>query len=852
MVLSIFLPGCDQAKKEIDNVKLARFYLEQGNDKLALEVLGGELAKGANMLEAHSLLGAIFINAEYYNDAVRHYKAAIELGCGQVCTEGLIDAFLGQGEVELAEQEYLSRVPDKQSEGSKYRAILIDFYRNKKHQQAIDRLKLIELPAARDRIMALKYELGRYKEIARGYDKDASYSEDQLLIFAKASYVLKQYQQAEEILLTLNLKRSSRLLTGKKIQAVDLLVKVNLALNRIGDAELIYHNFLKNNEGTSFVTFQNAVTQLANKNFDAAIDEIGTLAKRNPENIEIAQILAVAHFGKKNYQAVIHQLEPFRARLNKQSLILLADAYNKTGRLQDSINLLKNVTQNDQVAITLSRAYLQKNEKLKALAVIKPVSVQTGNQSFNQKLAELWFDLDKFKEIISEFTGDTEHPLKIKYLVTRSYLKLKRIKAARQYAENETDPALSLELRGYLEAISGNLGAATKIYKELVRSKPVKKSYFLLASSHLENKKYAESLQSIKSGMDLDGDNRALLVLASRILLENDDAETYQWLDSIQDNSGDYRPVQTLLASYEIRRKNNDKAIKRLKPLMENADNQFLYLMAMAKRDSDTKESVQLLEQSLLQDFSLRVASLLHQFYLRGGDKANLERINGRIEQSGGINLRTANLLAKGYLALLQYDKSEALAGILERQGYPGIGKELTADGLAHQGKHSQAAEVYHRLLDTKFTEALLLKYFTSRITATSSTELPVVLKEAEFRLKKNPEMHALRNLVGTKYVDIDNLAAIRHLRILAGEFPNDSVVLNNLAWASLDLYPASALKYSEKAYRTHGDNDSILDTYIRALIKNNKSGKAKNILQSKLKDSPDNQNLQNLMQSLN
>ncbi len=848
-LLSAILSGCEQEKKEINNVKLASFYLEQGNDKLALQMLAEELKKNANQVDAHRLLGTIFINAEIYQQAVTHFKTAIELGCGQTCTGGLIDAYIGQGEIDLARQEYKDHIEDKESNLSRYRAELIDFHTHKNHQQTIDRLKTIDLPAARDRILILKFAQGRYKEIDASYKPETDYSEDQLLVFAQTSYLLKQYENAEDILLKLNLKRSSRLLTRKKIQAVDLQVKTNLALDKISDAEMIYHNFLKNNEGTSFVTFQNAITQLTNRNYDAAIDEIADLASNNPGNPKFAQVLAIAQFGKQNYRAVINGLEPFEASLNEKSRILLADAYSKSGNPDKAIKLLQGITDN-QAKLILSRSHLQMRDKKQALSIVESMAPEKGNQQFNLGLAELWFDLGEFDKLIAGFSGDNEHALKIKYLVANSYLKLDKPDAARKYARDESDAELSLEIRGYIEAVSGNLDAATKIYRELVKSNPAKKSYFLLASSHLENKEYDETLKAVKTGAELEGDNRALLILANRMLIEDNHEGTYGWLDSLADTHPDYRVIQYQLANYEVSRNLNDKAMQRLQPMMKDADSQVLYLMAMASRTHDSKESLRLLEQSLEKGFSLKVASMLHQYYEKNGDRDNLRRINARIEQEAGVNAGSANLLAKGYLALEQYDKSDKLAETLKEQGFAGSGQELIGDGLARRGKHQEAAKIYAELLDANAKESLLVKYYSSTVEAGENLE--TVLGKAESRLEGNREMYVLRNFIAIKYIGIDNKAAIRHFEILTEKFPEDSVLLNNLAWANLDVNPAAALRHSEKAYQAHTDNFSILDTYVRALVKNNRSSAAKQLLQGKLDQNPDNNELQNMMKSLN
>jgi predicted Zn-dependent protease len=95
-------------------------------------------------------------------------------------------------------------------------------------------------------------------------------------------------------------------------------------------------------------------------------------------------------------------------------------------------------------------------------------------------------------------------------------------------------------------------------------------------------------------------------------------------------------------------------------------------------------------------------------------------------------------------------------------------------------------------------------------------------------------------------------MTAIKYFRILVDQFPDNVIFLNNLAWLNLDVNPADALLYSEKAYQAFSENDDIVDTYLQALLRNNQVKIAKSLLQSKLESDPDNDNYKKLLKSLN
>ncbi|MCP4284784.1 MAG: tetratricopeptide repeat protein [Gammaproteobacteria bacterium] len=852
-LLSWLLPGCEQEKQteRVDNIRLASFYIEQGNEQKALEILALELQTNPNQADVHRMMGVIFNNAEFYNDALGHYRRALELGCAQVCVEGLIDAYLGLGEYELAQKEYSEGITDKQSEASKYRAIMIVFHKFKNHDKTIKLLDGFTLPAATTTVMALKFEQGRYSEIVADFEADREYPSEQLLIFAKAFQMLGRYSDSEKILLSLQQKQKNRLLSPGKIEAMELLVKASDAQQKTEQAQRIYNAFLRDNEGTSYVAIRNTLDQLRQENFDAAIEELDELAGNKPPNAQLAQLRALALFGKRDYAGVISELEPFRSSLNEKSRLLLANAYNKNGRPNDTISLLQGAELNKIARIALSHAYLQRNDDNKALATLEPVSIELENHHFNIKLAEIWFQLRQYEKIISSFSNGFDHPLEIKYMVTGSFLRLKKVQEARQYVKKEPDSEISLELSGFVEASIGKHNAAIEVYKELVLYNRSNKVYLLLASSYFRNKDYPAALNTIREAVGFGRDNRALLNLTSKLLLESNHSETYQWLNSLAEDHRDYRAAQLILANYEIGRNQRAKAIERLNPLMKNAEAQTYFLMARAKHNSDPIESVRLMEQSLSSGFSLEAASPLHRYYIKIGDAENLERINDQVKQHGGSSIKSRRLLTQGYLALRQYDKANELAEDLIEQGNIYRGHELKGDVLIRQGKFSEAASIYQKILANQVEEPLLLKYFTSRIRA-NPKDTRNVLSEAEAILAKNPDMHALRNSIATMYVEIDNQAAARHFQFLVDRFPDDIVFLNNLAWTNLELNPAAALKYSEKAYQAYDNHPDILDTYVRALAKTNQVAKARQILEAKLRDQPGNQKLQSLLQGLN
>ena len=853
---STVLSGCEQELKESDAFKLADFYLEQNNQKLAIEVLAQELNKNPEQPDAYRAIASIFIDAEYFDDAIFLLDKAISLGCKQICREGLIDAYLGKGQIARAKYEHSTNIPDKGSEKSRLHAILIDYYERRNYEQAIDWLSSNQSPAAEEQILNLMFTQGRFEEIASKYKQDSSYTEQELLLFAGAFYELEQFQNTERVLDRFAYTDEFQLLNRRKIQAAELRVRTLVALGQPEQADEFYKGFLEHNKESAYAMLQNVKEHIRRSEFDDAITLIKEMPERYAGNAEVAQLLAVALLGKGNFQGVVDNLEPFKVALNQKMQLVLADAYNKTGRPQKVIEMFDPLLANRHQRVVLARAFLLEQNRKKAVTTIRPVTRDADNDAFNLTLAELWFDLGQYRRIISSFSTIPDQLLGLKYMGVRSYLELDRIAEARNYIENQQDPLQALEMMGFLEASTGDIDTASESYRELVIKKPDKRNAFLAASTQLQAGNYQRALEEIKAGMELEGDSRLLLTLASRMLLQDNHTETYRWLDAIPPEHSEYRAAQLILANYEVERDLNDRAVRRLTPLMETADNRVLYLMAKAKRLSEPEESLKLLEASLGLEFSREIAIHLHRHYLNTGDLESLSRINAQVEQHAGISSSTAPILGAGYLALGEYQKAGQLIEKLEALGETTMATELAGNLRVKQGRFAEAAAEYKQLLGSESlpaasVEPISIKYFSARLKAeTENTDS--VLAEAETALSESPNYHNLRNFIATNYIGRNDASAIKHYRILIEQFPDNVVFLNNLAWLSIDVNPAEALHYSEKAYQANSENNDIVDTYVQALVRNNQGETAKSLLQSKLEKDPGNDNYKKLLKSLN
>jgi predicted Zn-dependent protease len=89
-----------------------------------------------------------------------------------------------------------------------------------------------------------------------------------------------------------------------------------------------------------------------------------------------------------------------------------------------------------------------------------------------------------------------------------------------------------------------------------------------------------------------------------------------------------------------------------------------------------------------------------------------------------------------------------------------------------------------------------------------------------------------------------DYKAAVPHLRILVEAQPNNTVLLNNLAWAGSANGEVDALQYAERAQRLAPGNPMIMDTLGWLLVERGEVKRGSEILQQAVALAPSSQEI--------
>ncbi len=788
------------------------------------------------------------MDAGFYKDALSSLEMSVRHGCEFQCYRMMIDAHLELKQPDAAEKIFNRNIKDRSTDSARYQAAMIDYLRNNDADRALQRFKAINHDRARDKTMMIRLRSAQFETIASMYSESSDYTQFELLGYAYAYYRLNEYDKAEDALQSLRHKQTSQLLTQRKIQAVEFLVRIKIAKGQFTAAKAIYHAFMENNKDTVYAKYRNAIDNLRKAKFDDVINEIDSLYSQNPESTEILRLVALAEFGNKNYQSVIDRLENFSTHLEKHSRMLLAASYNNLGRPYEAIKLYDGQLTDDLDEFEIARAHAMLGSESEAAEISKNIDLSPYSADFNHKLVRLWFELKKYDRVVRSVSAVSNDEIPLDLLVIESYLRLNREEDARSYAASYKKPATRHKLLAYLEARMSNMNEAIDHYKELVKIESDKKNLQQLAGLYANLGQFDKSLEAIKTGFQLGGSNTKLIGQAVNILKKKSHQAVIEWLDSIPEGSLDYIEVQIQLARHEISLGDQEGAVKRLRPLVYENNREATYLMAIARQNSDPDESIRLMEELLSKKFSMNVALFLHQKYINTNFASDLRRIIRQIESEAGINVKTAKLLSEGYQRLGDYGALGTLADEIDSQGFRAMALEIRGDISLAKGELSQARLQYLESLKLKKADVTYVKYFGTRIENQPAGQKRTY-DQMEAVLEKHPDFDLLRRYLGTRLINVDDEAAIRHLRILIELFPLDAALLNNLAWASLDHHPYEALDYSRKAFELEPDSFEILDTHVRALVSNDMKSEAKAVLVKQIERFPNDKNLMELLE---
>ncbi len=845
--LTLFLGGCSKPPTEkIDNLQLARFYADNGTYTLALSTLQQEQEKAPKNPRVYRELAKVYLELGYSVDALEAIDKAIELGCSSSdCAELRLRSLIAGGKLKEARQQ-LGRIGSSLPKPRRdfYQA-QIDYRKGGDRKQAIARLQALDLPEARSEYLRLLFADGQYPKLVELYEqaRDKPVQADDWLVFAKALFLMKRHEEADRALIQQRLSDKADVITPRKIEAVELQVKNNIAQNKFAEAQAIYDAFLENYKGSGYVAMQDALKDLKSRDFDSAIKNIEGLAQASPDNLQTALILSLAKFGKGDYQAVVDTLNLFRDKLDASGKSLLAKAYLNLRRPDPVIELARGETA-PELKLDLASAWLQKGRMDEARPLIDAVDPGALKETELLQYVQLLAQLGENRRIEQALTSRELKDPRLQKLLVSVLLQQKRPEEAERYARSLADPRQSLELQIHLALQQKDRKKALQLQERLTRDRQLKSDEARLAALYLANQQVDEGFDAIQRGFSKPGSNAAFIKMLRVLLQKGDDPKIRQWMQKQPSSVDGYDELQLLLAEAELKDR-PDQARQRLQPLLERNDPRAVVLMAKA----DPENGVKVLQQALERKYHPLIAQLLYQYYLKKGDQKGFAGLLQRIEQEQEDSPSKDALLARGYLRLGELPRAETFADALEKKGYKDRALELKGDIHLAAKRYGKAVKAYGAALAMKPGDALAAKYIQTRLAA--GEDRSRVLDDAENLLVKHPRYTALKGLLAASLLQSKPDRAMKLYEQILEQQRNNVTAMNNLAWLYLDRDAKKALQLSETAFRLAPRNLNVADTYIRSLYRNGRKTQGRKLLERLREKNPDSRILKQLSQQL-
>ncbi len=204
-------------------------------------------------------------------------------------------------------------------------------------------------------------------------------------------------------------------------------------------------------------------------------------------------------------------------------------------------------------------------------------------------------------------------------------------------------------------------------------------------------------------------------------------------------------------------------------------------------------------------------------------------RANGQLESSAAVLQRAQALFPDDERVTIQAAKHSAIQGDIElamtildrtKTQKPHSAAPLVAEAeiLESEGQYEQAAERFRQALEKTSTTDIITGYVRNLQRSGHAQEAITYLKQ---ELEARPENLQLRlNLALLQQSAGETDGARANYERLLAAMPDNTVVLNNLAWLYHKGDDARAIELAERAYQLSPDNAAIADTYGWIMLK--------------------------------
>ena len=591
-----------------------------------------------------------------------------------------------------------------------------------------------------------------------------------------------------------------------------------------------------------------------------AEDHIRKLLAVMPDYANANQLMGKIKYAQKDYDQAAHHLSKYLNAAPDDNTVrkLLANTYiilNKPDQARSTLQSALSANPDDAASLTLlSQIELKGGNTNAGIAALKKaIKSSPDDAQLHKQLAKTYTLTGQTELARNEITSyqklsnDTDEAQK---LSISNYLKAGQIDKALEIANHlltkEPDNPNILALIGGLYANNGdNQSARSSFNKALKIQRDHPTAAMGLAGVERKIGNLDIAIALYESLVNSNQAGTAPMLELSRIAAQqNRTKDMLTWLEKARNTAPKEIRAYTILAKYYLQdaqpKEAEVYAREAIKQSPEHADIIALLGRILIEQKRYNEALPPLKKLVLKFPESTTAQSLLGEAFLRQHMLAD-----ARKHLQKALMIQQDNIIAMGLLAETELKDGkpvkslEYARAVQKRHPEYYIGHMLEGDTWMAKKNYKRAHSAYDNAWKRQQTAQLAQRLF---LALKDTPSLDEAITPLLTWLKSNPGDNPTRLYLASVYQRAgENDKAITEYEKILVQTPDDSTVLNNLAWLySLNGNP-KAMDMAERAYRFSAENPGILDTYGWILLQHGQIEKGQRLIKQAMDMIPGN-----------
>ncbi|MCP4163159.1 MAG: PEP-CTERM system TPR-repeat protein PrsT [Deltaproteobacteria bacterium] len=864
VLLSIFLTSCSSQLTTDEYIQSGQALLKKGEWNGAIIEFKNAVKKSPKNAQARALLGEAYLKTFNSKAAVKELKRAVKL--------------------DKDEGSFLVLLAKAYEQTNDIEKILSSITVKKSHAQAI---KVI-IYALRAKALMRSNKINEAKkelELAKSLDENST---DVRLAWAFYEQ-LNNNTDAQKTWLKPLLERE-----GGVADAWSQMAEIEQKENNLDAAEKAYTRAISLRKVIHLDYIKRALVRIAQKDFTAAIEDINTLKNagadwpmvghaegviayqkadynnakehfenvlsRYPNYIASKLMLGLTQFKREKFQISATYLEQFLSVSSGtfQANFIYAASLLKLGKVTNAIPVLvklnKSSPDNFQVLSLLGNAYVMVGSYEKGVSLLNKavalnpesaeIRLQLGTALLRKSATSLEGQqhLTKAIELQPDFI-QADLALFMSHMKNKHFIKARKV--AQELKEKQKDNPLGVNLEALSYLSDDKKTTAVSLYKDTIKMFPDDSTAYLnLARVYLTDNLVEKAKLLYLKVLEKHPEN--LKALNQMALIETNNknpAAVIEWLIKAVERNPDSSSARFSLASQYIAQNEANLALQQLKEVKKEDKDKpgFILLMATVKLELEENQHATRILKTLLSRMPdlMPAHLLLARAYLKENRNDKL-----RIELDKILRLKPDHLAAQLMFVRLELHEKNIQAFkrrvALMVKAYP-----ENSEVQYFKAKIQSSEKDYQGAIKT--LSNLMLKTAAPEIVIDLANNQWVVgdkesaISGLETWLESNPSDKTVLMLLA-QYYTAENRSkdVINTYQTLEKLLPDNSMVLNNLAWFMRETNIEQAIVYAERALEVSPDSAPIKDTFAMLLLINGQNENALKYSEDAVNSAPD------------